>query len=236
MIARTGDGARYGEARALFVEALDSVHSAARVPACPAWSVVDLLAHQVHQLAGAGDGTFPVLDALAALVAPTADERRAASARQQDWIARGVQRWRRRPVPSLVEEWAALADDAPEIALAGLLPDLAVHLFDLLGAAGNRSHRDHPLVVDALRFWLGQADARVRLAGPGGLRLVIDHGPSIGEPDAELTVSGSGFELLRTITGRRSRSQRALLRWTPDTTGAVEPVALYGWRDIPLDE
>jgi hypothetical protein len=224
---RTGDAAEYVRARTLFVEVLEAVHANDRVPACPAWTVHELLAHQVHQLAGACDGIFPLSDAIAALGAATDDERAAALRRQQAWIDDGVQSLQSRDLRRLVDEWADLTDTAPAIALEGLLPDLAVHLFDLVGVAGERSHRSDPLVFAALRFWAAQADARVRLAGQGGLRLVVHDGPSIGEADAEVSVSGTAFELLRTITGRRSRQQ---------CRDVVDALAVYSWRDTPLDE
>jgi hypothetical protein len=224
---RTGDAAEYVRARTLFIEALAAVHADDRVPACPAWTVHELLAHQVHQLTGACDGTFPLSDAIAALGASTDDERATALRRQQAWIDVGVGSLRARDIPRLVDQWADLTDTAPAIALDGLLPDLAVHLFDLLGVAGNRSHRAEPLVFAALRFWAAQADVRVRLAGQGGLRLVVHDGPSIGEADAEVSVSGTAFELLRAVTGRRSRHQ---------CRDGVDALAVYGWRDTPLDE
>ena len=224
---RTGDAAEYVRARTLFVEALEAVQADDRVPACPAWTVHDLLAHQVHQLAGACDGTFPLAEAIAALSAATSDERGTALRRQQAWIDDGVRSLRARDIGDLVDAWADLTDDAPAIALEGLLPDLAVHLFDLLGVVGDRSHRSDPLVFAALRFWAAQADARVRLAGGDGLRLVVHDGPSIGEADAEVNASGTAFELLRTITGRRSRQQ---------CRDEVDAIAVYGWRDTPLDE
>ena len=211
----------------LFVEALHTVDANDLVPACPAWTVHELLAHQVHQLAGACNGTFPVTDAIAALSASTDDERATALGRQHAWIDDGVRSLRSRDLPELVDQWADLTDTAPAIALEGLLPDVAVHLFDLLGVDGNHAHRSEPLVFAALRFWAAQADVRVRHAGQAGLRLVVHDGPSIGGDDAEVTVSGTAFELLRTITGRRARQQ---------CRDGVESLAVYGWRDTPLDE
>jgi hypothetical protein len=157
----------------------------------------------LHQLAGALDGSFPVADALGALRDPDAVSRRAASVRQQGWIAEGVRAFRARSPSDLVHEWSALTDAATDVILDALTPDVVVHLFDLLGSAGSRAHRDEPMVAEALAFWAGVA------------------GPPARDLDAD------AFELLRAITGRRSRDQAP---WAPAS------LALYGWRETPLIE
>jgi hypothetical protein len=226
----------YREARDAFVDVLGSVDALTLVPACPAWSVHDLVAHQVHQLEGACDGTFPVVDAIAALGSPDPAERRAAAFRQERWIDLGVRALEAHDVPRLVEDWARLANDAPDAVLVALLPDVAVHLFDLLGAVGSPSHRDHPLVFEALTFWAGYSDARVRLAGYAGLRLDLDDESCIGDSSAAVVVPGDAFELLRVITGRRSRGQVAALKRAGPNPNAIDAMSVYGWRDAPLRE
>ena len=57
----------YRKAREHFINLAGTVDPGATVPACPDWTVLELLAHQVHQLAGALDGSFPIADALAAV-------------------------------------------------------------------------------------------------------------------------------------------------------------------------
>jgi hypothetical protein len=194
----------YLRAKDLFMEVLADADPTTPVPACPAWTVHELLAHQVHQLRGALDGSFPIADALAALVPADASVRRAAEDRQAAWIDDGVAALRSLSVRELMDEWSALADGAPDAVLDGLVPDIVVHLYDLLGATGSTAHRDDPIVIEALRFWAGQA------------------GTQLPEGDAILA-----FELLRIITGRRSRDQ---------ALSVPVDVALYGWRATPLHE
>lgn len=223
----------YGAASALFVDLVATADPHVVVPACPAWTVSDLLAHQVHQLAGAVDGSFPVADAHAALVAPTAAERAVARANQDRWIGAGIAARRRQGTDDLLLDWGRLAATAHPRARDALLPDLVVHLFDLLGALGDASHRDHVLVVDALLFWAAQADARHRSCTGRALRLVVPDGVTIGATtDHTDEVHGSAFELLRTITGRRARTEIDIAA-EPDT---LDCLALYGWRETPLQE
>lgn len=66
----------------LFEREAASIEAARIVPACPGWDAHDLVAHQVHQLSGARDGSFPVQDSVDAMVAVKVDERQAARARQ----------------------------------------------------------------------------------------------------------------------------------------------------------
>jgi hypothetical protein len=192
----------YRRAMVLFIEALAVAEDGMPVPACPAWTVRDLLAHQVHQLAAACDGSFPITDAMARLTAPEVSERREAGARQDAWIGKGLDARRGHSTAALIEEWTSLVALAPDEVLDALVPDVVVHLHDLLGAIGSRAHRSDAMVEEALRFWAAQAKY-------------------------EPTGDESAFELLRSITGRRSRSQAPSL---------PPYIAVYGWRADPLDE
>lgn len=113
------------------------------------------------------------------------------------------------PVAVLIAEWDRLAAQAPAAALSALFPDVAVHLFDLLGAAGSSAYRDRAFVVPALRFWSGFAGMRLQLAGRGPIRLHLlvtspGEDASIGPTYAPVVVGGTPFELLRALVGRRS--------------------------------
>jgi hypothetical protein len=226
----------YRDAHRLFLEALDAVAPDTVVPACPRWLVRHLLAHQVHQLIGACDGSFPVTDSIDAIAAADPAVRRAAAARQGRWIDEGVRRLQCSDVAALTTHWRSVIDDAPDVVLDALVPDLGVHLFDLLGAAADLSHRQHPIVMEALRFWADQADRRVRLLGTAGLRLEVRGSAPIGDPEAEVVVAGDAFELLRAIAGRRHRAEAAAILQQITEPAIADAIALYGWRDTPLDE
>jgi len=193
----------YEAAREAFAEQVRDADPDAVVPACPEWTVRELLAHQVHQLQGALDRSFPVRAALNRLAPGSEAERRDAERQQEAWISRGVAEWSKRTIDGLLETWSVLARDAPIEVLDALVPDVVVHLFDLLGVTGVRGYRDHAIVERALSFWAGAAGVEM--------------------PD---TVEGR-FELLRIVTGRRSRAQ------APDVDVRA---ALYGWRSDDLVE
>jgi len=234
------DARRYLDLRDLFVGQAASIDPTAGVPACPEWDVHDLVAHQVHQLSSACDGSFPLQDALDAIVAVEPHRRREARTRQDQWVAGAVAARRDVPVADLIAEWDAVASSAPAGALAALFPDLAVHFFDLLGAVGRREHRDDPFLVPALRFWAGNSEIRLQHAGRGPLRLEFDETPEgvepIGPGDAPLLVGGTPFELLRSIVGRRSPRQADALRWQGADAVARDCFSVYGWRGEDLEE
>lgn len=177
----------YHVARQAFSEAVRSVPAEALVPACPDWNVRELLAHQVHQLRSALDGSFPLQDAFERIAANDPAVRASAGLRQDAWIAKGVAELSALPVPELEEMWAQLASRAPTAVLDALLPDVVVHLFDLLGVVGSTQFRDHAMVGQVLAFWAEIA------------------GVSVPEDPA------MRFETLRAITGRRSREQASWL-------------------------
>ena len=234
------DSRPYSEVRALFAAVLATTAEDLEVPACPRWDVHDLVAHQVHQLEGAIQGDFPLQDAIDALLAPDAAERASALARQEAWIAQGVRARRATPLLALINAWTQLDADAPSEVLAGLFPDITVHFFDLLGAAGATGYRDHAVVIPALTFWLQQSSVRFERATQQSLRLEVvdgrDERTVIGEGEAEVVVSGSAYELLRAITGRRSRRQAEALRWSRADEIAAMAFPAYGWRPEDLDE
>ncbi|MEY2420033.1 MAG: hypothetical protein QOI95_100 [Acidimicrobiaceae bacterium] len=230
----------YLHAHKMFLESLASTSDTLPVPACPGWDVHDLVAHQVHQLRAACEGDFPVLDSMAAISAPDPDERARALARQEKWIASGLQERRATSVGVLIAQWETIEADAPAIVLAALAPDIAVHLFDLLGASGSTSHRDDPIVVAALRFWAPFAIDLVQREAKHQLCLLVDSGQepreAIGDGGAEFVVAGTPFELLRTVTGRRSIDQAVGLTWKPRNDDVIERFSVYGWRPGRLDE
>jgi hypothetical protein len=193
----------YDRAKSRFVAALSCCNPTDLVPACPAWTVHDLLAHQVHQLRAAVDGSFPLEDAMAAIRAEDRSARAAARERQERWIRDGVRCLRARTPSLLVDDWDDACRQSDPAIRGALVPDIVVHLFDLFGVTRTRELRDDPMVAEALAFWVSQL--------PGSV---------IQEMDDD-------FELLRVVTGRRSKEQAT---WAP------ERVALYGWRDIPLVE
>jgi uncharacterized protein (TIGR03083 family) len=215
-----------------FVAGLDDRAAATTVPACPAWSVHDVIAH----LAGV------CTDVMAGNVAGAAGDA---------WTAAQVEARRCRTIAEILAEWddvgpqvAALADDFPGRLGAQFISDVTLHAHDLRGALGRPGARDSDGVsigVDflvtvffhpgATALGLGplevRADGRTWLAGTGDPPtgdLEGAWGAAVLSTDATSrttlapvgTLTVEQFELFRALTGRRSEAQIRHFDWTVD--------------------
>jgi uncharacterized protein (TIGR03083 family) len=174
------------------------------VPACPNWSVRDLLSHMVGLGADVVAGDEP-------------DDHNA------EWTARQVEKRRDRDLAALVAEWREVAEPLREWMRANNtrpLSDLIIHEQDLRGALNAPGAQDTP----GLRTIRGRFAARfaARVAGRPPIALV-GHGWSwcaTGSPhDAAVVVQAGDFDLSRALLTRRSAAQ--LSAWT--TRGDITP-------------
>lgn len=226
------------------VAGLDDTGLMAPVPACPDWTVRDIVAHLAGIAEEVVSGTY---------FAGAADAWNDAglAAQRDQWTASQVRSRRDRPVSVMLAEWADAAA-ALEPILAGAVPrplgspawlpsapvaDLAVHLHDVRGAIGLPGDRDAPVTGLGLRIyarWLGE---RLDQASLPALRL------RAGEPE---WVEGSGqpavalaaepFELFRAISGRRSVDQVRALAWDSDPEPFLDVLSPYPMPAAPLVE
>jgi uncharacterized protein (TIGR03083 family) len=214
---------------------LDETALAARVPACPAWTVLDILAHLAGVAADVVNGTYfyGAADAWR--------DTRLAAARDQ-WTASQIRSRRGRAMESQLTEWATAAaalepvlagtnsppPGAPAWLLSAPVADLAVHLHDVRGALHQPGDRDAPASALGLRIyasWLGQ---RLRQSGRPALRLRTSEREWVegsGPPAAELTADT--FELFRALSGRRSLDQVRALAWDGDPEPYLNLLAPY---------
>lgn len=214
------------------------------MPACPAWTVRDVLAHVTGVAADAAGGTY-----FSGAADAWSDIRLAAA--RDEWTAGQVQSRRDRPVEALLAEWAGWAATLEPI-LAGTAPalpgspgwlvsapvaDLAVHLHDVRGALRQPGDRDAPVTGLGLRIyarWLGQ---RLDQAGRPALRLRVagrERVAGSGQPVAAL--AADAFELFRALSGRRSLGQVRALGWDGDPEPYLDLFAPYPMPASPLVE
>jgi uncharacterized protein (TIGR03083 family) len=232
--------ALYEESRAAIVgviaeAAAVGIDAAAPVPACPAWSVHDVIAH----LAGS------CADVLVGNITGVATE---------PWTSAQVDARRGVSFQELVAEWdvlapqfATLIDDFPGRYPDQTIADVAVHEHDIRGALGRPGRRQSDAVERSLDLLLTtivhagarglglpplqvRADGRSWVVGTGEPALgepgdVIRQTVLAGEPPAPPqtqpvgTLSAPPFELFRAVTGRRSAAQIRRFDWTVDPDG-----------------
>lgn len=235
----------------VYVEAVDRVLALAgepgaadqRVPACPAWTVHDVVAHVTGLAADLVAGDMPYLD----LLEQWRDDS-VANARD-DMTARHVATRRDRSVDELGDEWRGLlgalgplmrgepSAGAPQFIDMILVTDLTVHEQDIRQALGRVGARDAAGVGIGLATYGFGVGYRLDSLGFPALALRYDGKERVlgtGEPG--LAVSADKFELFRAFAGRRSRKQIEAFDWTGDPTPYLPVIPAYGEREDALEE
>jgi uncharacterized protein (TIGR03083 family) len=180
------------------VAGLSHEQAATTVPACPDWTVRDLLSHMVGLGADVVAGNEP-------------DDH------NEEWTAQQVAARRDRDVDALVAEWEELAEPLRAwMAEHGTRPlgDVTIHEQDLRGALGEPGGQDTPAMAAMRERFAGRFAARLDPALPP-IALVGREWSwcSAGEPaDAAVEVRASDFDLARALVTRRSAAQ--LRSWT----------------------
>ena len=184
-----------------------------RVPACPDWTVRDLLSHMV------GLGVDVVAD----------DE---PDDHNETWTGRQVQTRRGHDVAALVAEWQAVAGPLRDWMRANNvrpLGDVIIHEQDLRGALGVPGGQDSDGVRAIRERFVGRFAPRVADLPPialvGETWTWVSRGSA---EDAEVVLQASDFDLARALVTRRSANQ--LRSWTVrgDVTPYLDAFAMLG--------
>lgn len=188
------------------------------VPACPGWSVRDVVAH-VAAVADDWVNNGP-------LSSPPTDADTAAH----------IARFDGRNVDSIVAVWNSAAAQLEKLAesdgVKAPLADLVVHEHDIRGAIARPGERDSAAVTSASDQLL------TGLQTPTPLLVTVEDaeyhcGPE-GSPEIQLRTTR--FEALRWRTGRRSPSQLAAMDWSADPAPLLDHLYLFGPADADLVE
>jgi uncharacterized protein (TIGR03083 family) len=194
---------------AALVSGLDEAELAAQVPACPRWSVQDVVAHllAITEDALAGHLTGPP---------------------SQTQTAAQVARFGGHDIRDMLASWTVTAPQFGQlIAAFDVWPaviDIASHEQDIRGAVGRPGARD----TEAVRQCAGAVIEY--LAPPVPLRVMVEDAQfRVGPEDGpELRLTTCRFEALRWRMGRRSRAQMAALDWSGDPAPVLDHLAIFG--------
>lgn len=210
---------------------------AVSVPASPAWSVLDVLAHLIGITADLNAQRFPTGDAEA-------------------WTDEQVTTRRGRSFPALAEEWDREAPAFEDgLRLFGylfgahFLGDLLQHTIDIHHGAGDAWRPDPTTLAVALDHYLVTFGEALEAAGLGAVDVtVLDAaGPDgsagesfrLGAGASVAAVRAGGLELFRAIGGRRTLTEIRALDWSGEgaTVAAVTAVvSCYGHPAASLGE
>ena len=194
------------------VAGLDEATLATAVPACPGWSVRDVLAHLA---AVAEDGLT------GRLTRPPDDAETAAQ----------VARFGGRDLRAILAAWAQAAPGFGEaIAEHRIWPaviDVASHEQDIRAALGQPGARDAEAVTECagrLLRWLRP---------PVPLRVTVEDAEFLAGPEAPengpvLSLATTRFEAFRWRMGRRSRAQLAAMDWSGDPAPVLGHLTVFG--------
>lgn len=195
------------------------------VPACPEWNVKELVAH--------------VTGVLADTVAANID-----SLGQADWTEKQVAARREKDLDEIFEEWDGIAakveaglDDWPPTASSALIGDIITHEHDLRGALGVPGERESEGVVIATSFYARNFGKRLKDAGlatlivrGGNEEWTAGRETPVGEVRAPL------FEMLRGLTGRRTRDEVKSFDWTVGPEPYLDLFPMYPVTESSLNE
>ena len=191
------------------------------VPACPGWSLRDLLAH--------------VTGVMQDFVAGNTE-----GAPGPEWTAVHVARFREAHIESVKSAWRAALDKSGPIFRtmgAQLLPDIVTHEFDMRGALGDAGERGSERLSAAMDVLASWGDGFYRQSGVPAIKIRTDRKHhTIGEGSPQAIVSTTVFEASRALTGRRSETQIRALDWSADPSPWVNQMSMLGKRDTDLAE
>lgn len=203
----------YRETRLRLVDLLGGLTAeelATPVPACPGWSVADVVYHLAAVVEDAVAGR---------LTGPPTDEQ----------TAEQVARFRGRSVGEVVEAWEELAPRFEETIQAfevwPAVLDVLAHEQDIRGAVdrpGARETEGVRLGSERLITWLRPPAPIVVRVEDAEYRV----GPEDGEPVVGLDTTR--FEAFRFRLGRRSRRQLCSLAWTGDPAPVLDHLVVFG--------
>jgi uncharacterized protein (TIGR03083 family) len=183
------------------------------VPACPAWTVRDVVAHL----------TAIAEDVVAGRLTGPPDD---------DETAAGIARFADHDESALIEAWAEHTAAMDRLGLEAPVADAVCHEHDIRGALGRPGSRDSP----ALRFSADRLLTILRTDIP--LHVAVEDGDyRCGPADgSELALQTTRFEVLRWRTGRRSRAQLAAMDWSADPAAVLDQLFLFGPAAVDVIE
>jgi uncharacterized protein (TIGR03083 family) len=218
----------YSESRERFsdlVAQTDDEGLARKVPACPDWTLKELLAHVIGVAA----------DSVAGNVSDMGGD---------EWTEQQVAERRDRSLEELLGEWkehatqieATLNSIHPALA-GGLIGDLITHEHDARGALGKPGARDIETLELPTYTYVRFFGTRVKKAGLEAVEVKAgDVSWAAGAGDAGVSVTGEAFEILRSLTGRRTRDEVRDLDWEGDPEPYLDVFSQYNYTAAPLNE
>jgi uncharacterized protein (TIGR03083 family) len=225
---------------------LDEEDAGMPVPACPGWSIRDVVAHHCGAVVDTLTGNLSELGGANLLDQwrdqDVADARDALTGRE-------VAEREGRSLQSVLEEWKdatvallpvlrgerSFADVVPPIFSGVLVNDVVVHEGDIRLALGLEPVQEGAALSLALVGYGFSLDSRLRTLGLRPLVLAYDGKQRQfgGDTKPGATLRASRYELVRALASRRSATQIRGYEWTGDAEPYIPVLPEYGAPSRP---
>jgi uncharacterized protein (TIGR03083 family) len=210
------------------------------VPACPAWTVQDLLAHVTAGVVDSVAGNVPELAGVN-LMDHWKDA--AAHGALEELVSRQIRERQGRSVSDLLAEWRAATEQAapmlrgersfppgvPPLMEWTIAMDVTVHDDDLRCALGREpADPTLPCFVHATTWYGMSLDIRIRDLERPAMRLEAeDVALDLGEGAPVAILRAGAYEMTMALTGRRSEEEIRALDWDGDPSPFLDVFSAY---------
>jgi uncharacterized protein (TIGR03083 family) len=223
------------------VAGLSADQLALSVPACPDWTVQDLVAHHTAVIAEIGTGVLRELGDLSRLLNQNSDAQVAAD--RDSMTARQVVERRGRSIERVLEEWADVTarilpmlrgeipfpDSVGSVGGVIAVNDIVVHEGDLREAVGLARAPEVVATSLALAGYGFSLDYRLRGAGLPAIAFEYDGKQrSFGEGEPVAVLEAGRTTLVRMLASRLTREEIVDLPWRGDPTPYLALIPEYG--------
>lgn len=221
---------------------LDEVRASIQVPACPEWSVRDVVAHHCGLVVDVVSENTPEFVGGFNLLEQWRNQDVARA--RDDLTGRQVAERQGRSLESLINEWRAATaailpimrgeqpfpERVPPIFSGVLINDLVVHEGDIRIALGLGQAPAGAALSVALRGYGFSLDYRLKTLGLAPLVLAYDGKTRQlgGEGVPGATLSATRFDLVRTLASRRTAAEIFNLDWSGNPEPYVSIMPEYG--------
>lgn len=192
------------------------------ISSCPGWAVKDALAHLAGSAADIINGRLDGVGSDA-------------------WTDAQVAARKDIPLTDILKAWEQDAARLPEVIggwprefQALLVADAVVHELDIRDALGQPAAAGSASFALSLDHYLGQLAQRISAAGLPALRVDVGgdgDGRVLGEGEPAARVEGHPVDLLRGLTGRRSRDQILTMVWDGEPDAYIDIFSSYAPPD-----
>lgn len=223
-----GFGAAYADTRRRIVDLVTGMplHSDRKmVPACPAWTVRELIAHLAAVAVDMSKGNLEGVGS-------------------ERWTQRQLDERIDRTLAELLDEWAGIAEQVegaldffPKWAAALSVGDTVTHEHDLRGALELPGARDSDAVKIAVTTYARWFSRKVKDAELPAVLVKWPDGEWVaGNGEPALTVEAPTFEMLRGLTGRRTLDEVGSFDWSGDPGPYLDLFTPYRMPERSLGE